>query len=261
AIISFGVQQIGKLIDYLNSLTFSTRQILVSGIAGETIAIGQSIYFNATDGNWWLTSASDVTTSQGLLLGVAQSAGTAGNTISGGVMLFGTDTNQTGLVAGEKLYLSDTAGALSNTAGTYEMLIGQAVSATSMYFNPMIGVVLSDNVQTLQNKTFENSYFQIGINEQLADYTLVLSDKSKMIQMNDASANTLTIPANADVGFPVGTKVLVQQTGAGLTTIAGATGVTVNAPNADLTINGQYAMAVMIQTATDVWQVEGNLVA
>ena len=58
-------------------------------------------------------------------------SGVAGNIITNGVMLFGRDTNQAGLTAGEKLYLSDTAGALSNTSGTYEMLVGQAYDATS----------------------------------------------------------------------------------------------------------------------------------
>ena len=33
-------------------------------------------------------------------------------------------------------------------------------------------------------------------------YTLALADKGKIVEMNNASANTLTIPTNASVAFP-----------------------------------------------------------
>lgn len=38
--------------------------------------------------------------------------------------------------------------------------------------------------------------------------------------MNNAAANTLTIPANALVAYPIGTQILVTQMGAGTTSIA-----------------------------------------
>ena len=66
-----------------------------------------------------------------------------------------------------------------------------------------------------------------GINAQAGtSYTLVLADKGRIVTMNNAAANALTIPANSAVAFPLGTIINVIQIGAGETGIEGATGVT-----------------------------------
>lgn len=60
-------------------------------------------------------------------------------------------------------------------------------------------------------------------NAQSTDYTLVLSDGGRHIlhPSADTTARTVTIPANADVAFPVGTVLtFVNQDGAGILTIA-----------------------------------------
>lgn len=93
-------------------------------------------------------------------------------------------------------------------------------------------------------------------------YTAVLGDRAKLITMNNASANTLTIPTNASVAYPIGTCLLVQQIGAGATTIAGATGVTlqgsgqsVSAGSCDL--SARYDLATCLKTGTNTWLVQG----
>lgn len=50
--------------------------------------------------------------------------------------------------------------------------------------------------------------------------------------MNNASSNVVTIPTNASVAFPIGATIIVDQIGAGSTTITGDTGVTVNGVSA-----------------------------
>lgn len=90
-------------------------------------------------------------------------------------------------------------------------------------------------------------------------YALVLADAGQNVDMNNASANTLTIPLNSSVAFPVGTLITVTMAGAGATTIAGAGGVTLNKPSADsLTISAQYRTATLYKTATDTWRVLAN---
>ncbi len=85
-------------------------------------------------------------------------------------------------------------------------------------------------------------------------YTLVLSDASKTVTMNNASAQTLTIPLNSSVAFSTNTIINVLQLGAGVTTIAGATGVTVNGVSAgSYDITSQYGGTCLIKTATDTW--------
>jgi hypothetical protein len=101
----------------------------------------------------------------------------------------------------------------------------------------------------------------VSTNEETASYTLVLADAGKVVEMNVASANTLTVPTNTNVAFPVGTTIMVLQTGSGQTTIAGASGVTVNAAGGGLKINGQWAAATLIKRATDTWAAIGALTA
>ena len=92
-------------------------------------------------------------------------------------------------------------------------------------------------------------------------YGPVLSDAEKMITLDNASPITVTIPANASVAYPVGTKLNFLQLGAGAATIAITTD-TLNV-NADLTavLNGQYASATAIKITSTTWTLIGNLVA
>jgi hypothetical protein len=111
------------------------------------------------------------------------------------------------------------------------------------------------------NDTFSAKFpLTIGTSVQTGSYTLVITDGQKLVEMNVGSANTLTIPTNDNVGFPVGTSILVVQTGAGQTTIAGAGGVTVNSA-VGLKITQQWAAATLIKRATNTWVAIGALVA
>jgi parallel beta-helix repeat protein len=92
----------------------------------------------------------------------------------------------------------------------------------------------------------------IQINTQTANYTLVLSDDGKLINMNSSSALTLTVPANSSVPFPIGTRIYVRKGGTGNVTISGATGVTINAPFGN-TITTQYQTVVLMKVDTNTW--------
>jgi hypothetical protein len=101
----------------------------------------------------------------------------------------------------------------------------------------------------------------VSTSAQTASYTLVLADKNKIVEMNVGSGNTLTVPTNANVAYPVGSQIMVLQTGAGQTTIAGQTvGVTVNG-TPGLKLRTQWAMATLVKRATDTWVVVGDLSA
>jgi len=94
-------------------------------------------------------------------------------------------------------------------------------------------------------------------------YTLILADapaasaNQGIVTMNNASANTLTIPANASVAFPVGTVVSVIQLGAGQTTIAITTD-TLNNPSS-VTARARYSTLVLQKVATTVWVLAGDM--
>lgn len=89
--------------------------------------------------------------------------------------------------------------------------------------------------------------------------TLGLEDADAVIVMDNASANTVTIPLNATVAFESGDALAIIQKGAGTTTITAVAGVTLNGVDggsADL--NGQYAMVSLIKTGTDEWVISGG---
>lgn len=100
----------------------------------------------------------------------------------------------------------------------------------------------------------------VSTNAQTASYTLVAGDAQKIIEMNVSTANTLTIPLDSSVNFPVGTSIVVVQTGTGQTTIAGASGVTVNS-FLGLKIIGRWAGCTLVKRAANTWVAVGGLVA
>lgn len=101
----------------------------------------------------------------------------------------------------------------------------------------------------------------LTVNEETGtDYELVLADAETYLRLTDAYAITLTVPAEDDVAFPVGTSVLLEQGGLGAITITPAVGVTLNSEGGKLTTADQYAVAQLVKVAADTWTVAGNLV-
>jgi len=99
---------------------------------------------------------------------------------------------------------------------------------------------------------------EIPTNAQTASYTLVLADKSKVVEMNVVSANNLTVPLNATVAFPVGTQIHIVQVGAGQTTVVATGGVTINSTTT-LKTRAQWAAATLIKRAENTWVLVGDL--
>ena len=92
-------------------------------------------------------------------------------------------------------------------------------------------------------------------------YTLALTDVAYIVEMNNASANTLTVPPNSSVAFPVGSQLIVLQTNTGQTTIAAGSGVTINSSGSKLKLTGQWSAATLIKRATNTWVLVGDITA
>ena len=86
-------------------------------------------------------------------------------------------------------------------------------------------------------------------------YTLVAADNGQVVEMNKATANTLTVPSGV---FTSGQQVLITQYGAGQTTLAGS-GVTLRSDGGKLKINTQYSMATILFISPTEAYVSGNL--
>ncbi len=90
-------------------------------------------------------------------------------------------------------------------------------------------------------------------------YTLVLTDKGKVVTCTNASAITLTVPPNSSVAFTAGDVVYVCQGGAGAVTISPGAGVTLKKPYS-LTTGAQDAWLALVYMGSDVWRVTGQSV-
>lgn len=135
-------------------------------------------------------------------------------------------------------------------------------------------LVTTTGTQTLTNKTISQAQvtsltsdlalkapLSVTINPQTASYTLVLGDAGKQVEiLVTSTANTLTVPPNSSVAFPVGTVLLVVQTGTGQTTLTPGSGVTING-TPGLKLRTQWSSAMLVKRATDTWFAAGDLSA
>ena len=99
----------------------------------------------------------------------------------------------------------------------------------------------------------------LAVDTKVADYTLLISDDGKMIQMNSGSNFTITIPLNASVAFPIGTQILFERLGSGTLTIDIAVGDVLESAGALRDLASQYSTATIIKTAATRWVLAGDL--
>jgi hypothetical protein len=90
-------------------------------------------------------------------------------------------------------------------------------------------------------------------------YTFVLADGNTLVESNNASAVTFTVPPNSSVAFPVGTSISLRQYGAGQVTVAAGSGVTLRSRGGVVKTAGQYAEATLTQRSVDEWVLSGDL--
>jgi hypothetical protein len=122
------------------------------------------------------------------------------------------------------------------------------------------GQVLAKNSGTDLDFTWtEQDDTTIAFNAQTGTtYTLVATDKAKLVTTSNASPVTVTIPADI---FVAGNIINVQSIGVGLTTISGgavtitSTGATASAP----VLRARYSACSIICTASNVFTVLGDL--
>jgi hypothetical protein len=116
------------------------------------------------------------------------------------------------------------------------------------------GVVFSDGTQTK-----EGVPSRTPIISKTANYTLsAASERDSLIEVNSTDPVTITIPTNSAVAFPVGTTLDILGVNTGLITIAGDTGVTVNA-TPGLKLRTQWSSATLFKRAENSWVVYGDL--
>jgi hypothetical protein len=181
-------------------------------------------------------------------------AATADNTVtrlgvgSDGHLLTANSATATGLS-----WAAPTA-ASTSTPGVVQLSDSTSTTSSILAATPTAVKAVQDSKSALN----------FTIDTKTADYTLVLSDAYKIIEMNlTSTANTLTIPLASAHEFPQGSQITIIQTGSGQTTISGTAGVTING-TPGLKLRDQYSSCTLIKRSAanlNTWIVIGDLSA
>lgn len=83
-----------------------------------------------------------------------------------------------------------------------------------------------------------------------ASYTVAIDDTGRLIEMNSASATTVTVPSTSTAGFPIGAEIKVARYGAGTVALAAASGATLRGLTS---IANQYGVVTITKRAANEW--------
>lgn len=108
---------------------------------------------------------------------------------------------------------------------------------------------LQVNIDAKSNKLLTRS-------RKTASYVATLADADTLIEMDVATANTLTINANV---FSDGKQLMFEQYGAGETTIVAGAGMTIRSNGSKYKTSGQYAGGTLVFKSATEATVYGNL--
>ena len=223
-------------------ITFDAKGLVTSGADATTADISDSV-----DKRY-------VTDAQATVIGNTSGTNTGDNA---------TNSQYSGLAASKQDVITGGASTITSsnlTASRALVSDGSGKVAVSDVTATELGY-LDGVTSAVQTQVDAKTAKLITTNRQTASYTLVLSDADKLVEMNVATANNLTIPLNSSVAFATGTQILLAQYGAGQTTIVPTSGVTVRSNGAKLKLNVQYSGATLIKIDTDEWYLFGDIVA
>jgi hypothetical protein len=166
-------------------------------------------------------------------------------------------------LAGAETLTNKTVALGSNTvSGTIEEF---NTAVTDADFATLAGAETFTN-KTLTSPTLNDPKTNLTINANTATtYTFVLADNGKLLTSNNASGQTLSIPTNASVAYPVGAQINVAWiTGAGQPTISAVTPGTTTIISTAATSTAPKlrvvnSVATCIKIATDTWLVTGDI--
>lgn len=181
----------------------------------------------------------------------------AGASITSGLANTGVgDGALGGLVTGQSnVAIGNSAGEVYTTSESNNILIGQNTGVVGESNTIRIGTS-----QQTAAYIIAPLYAQSPIITQTGSNTFALTDGNTFQKCTSATAMTLTVPTNS-TAFPIGTEIGIYQQGAGQVSIAAAGGVTINSAFANLKIATQYTGAFLKKTATNTWELVGNLTA
>ena len=186
-------------------------------VAGDTQLQAQGdLRFADSDSSNWVAFQAPSTVAADVTWTLPGADGSSGNALT---------TNGSGTLSwsAPAIALSDNT---SDSAANYLAFVtatsGSAtaarVSSTGLTFQPSTSTLTTNGPVVDRRQD----------NPQGSSYTLALTDRNKVVAFNGAGAQTVTIPVESSIDFPIGSVVYIARIGSGSLTLAGAGGVTVS---------------------------------
>ena len=223
-------------------ITYDAKGLVTSGADATTADIADS------------TNKRYVTDAQATVIGNTSGTNTGDNAVNSLYSGLAASKQDTITGAATTITSSDltvSRALVSNASG--KVAVATTTSTEIGYVNGVTSAI--------QTQIDTKSAKLITTNRQTASYTLVIGDSDKLVEMNVATANNLTIPLNSSVAFATGTQILLAQYGAGQTTVVATSGVTIRSSGAKLKLNAQYSGATLIKIGSDDWYLFGDISA
>jgi len=107
------------------------------------------------------------------------------------------------------------------TTATSGSITGTRVSSTKLTFQPSTGILSTTELTV--NGTARSLRTE---NVKTASHTLELADRDEVVAFNGTGSQTVTVPTNAAVPFPIGSVVYINRVNSGSLTLAASAGVT-----------------------------------
>ena len=228
----------------------AARDAAFGGSGEPTLEEGRVCYLDSTNALQYYSGSAWVSISSEAVTGEVQAkgdlvVGTGLNTIS----RVAVGANDTILVA-DSTTSSGVAWKAPSVAAANSITSAQIVTGTIV--NANVSASAAIELSKLADAT---------IDEQASSYTLALTDKNKFIKMTSGSANTVTVPTNASVAFPVGSQIHIIQYGAGKTQILPVAGTPTIYGTPGQFLRAQYSSATLLKCDTNIWMLMGDLSA
>ena len=178
-----------------------------------------------------------------------------GNTVISGTLTIGSEGS-----GHDVTFHSDTASDALVWDSSAESLTITGTNAQTALAVADGNATFADDVTVTGTVTAGAVVAPLAINAQSGTtYTFVIADAGKLVTSDNGSAQAFTVPPNSSVAFVVGSQIIVQNINTANCTLAEGSGVTINSKDSNKEIDGRYAAATLIKTATDAWSLIGAL--
>lgn len=90
------------------------------------------------------------------------------------------------------------------------------------------------------------------------NYTLILSDKDKMLELNNSVASTVTVPTDSSVNYPIGTQIHLLQVSTGQFTVTPQNSTVIIDATPGLRLRTRWSSATLIKRGPNLWVAIGD---